>query len=238
MENSSTGTGLSPFKVLRALRSRKLYVVIPVLLLTAGATYYTRRLPERYRAQALVAAEPAFPGEFLGRADAAAATVNVQDQLRTIRETLLSDAVLSTVVREFDLHDPRSPQTLEPAIEKLKSKVQIQVEAPNAFFIGFEGGDRQQVMEIANRLADLFIARTSDLKGRRVRQEDEFLDNEVDRLRQQLSAQEEGVKAYKQSAAEDLPERLATNLKQLEDLRQQIQFKTDQISDGQAKRLA
>src|SRR6185436_9531697 len=91
---------------------------------------------------------------------------------------------------------------------------------------------------IANRLAGLFIERTSSIRGERVQQEDKFLDAEVERLRRELSAQEEGVKTYKQNGAQELPERLANNLRLIEDLRQQIQSKTDQISEGQARRSA
>ncbi len=93
-------------------------------------------------------------------------------------------------------------------------------------------------MEVANRLAQSFILRTSEMHGRKIQQEDRFLDSEVDRVRGQLGAEEEGIKSYKQRTARDLPERLATNLKQLEDLRARIQSKTDAITENQGKRLA
>src|SRR5207244_1144058 len=49
-------------------------------------------------------------------------------------------------------------------------------------------------------------------------------------------AQQEGLKAFKDQVSEELPERLATNLKLLETLQQQIQSKSDQISEAEAKR--
>jgi len=98
METNGVAQGLSVLAVLKAIRRRKLYLLMPVLLLTAGAGIYALRLPERFRAQALIAAEPVIPAHYLTDRVDAAATVNVQDQLRTVRETLFSPLVLETVI--------------------------------------------------------------------------------------------------------------------------------------------
>src|ERR1035441_6143700 len=84
----------------------------------------------------------------------------------------------------------------------------------------------------------MFIERASNLRGEHAEQVDSFLDGEVNRLQGQLRDQEDSLKAYKDSVAQVLPERLATNLKILEDLQQQVRSKTDQITEGQARRLA
>src|SRR5712692_4785851 len=102
MKTTSTGKQFSIFAVLRALRRRKLFLVLPVLLATPAAYYYAQRLPERFRTRALVAAESPRPGVTSGRL---APAVNVQEQLRDIRETVLSQPVLEAVIREFKLYD-------------------------------------------------------------------------------------------------------------------------------------
>jgi len=238
METNGAAQGLSVFTVLKAIRRRKLYLLMPVLLLTAGAGIYALHLPERFRAEALIAAEPVIPAHYLtDRVDAATA-VNVQDQLRAVRETLFSTLVLETAIREFRLYDLVRKRVPGQALEEMKSRIPVQVEGPDTFSVGFEGENRQQVMQVANRLAGLFIERTADLRGQRAAQEDSFLDTEVERLRNQLSEQEESLKTYKQGAVQELPERLTTNLKLFENLQQQVQGKTDQITDGQARRSA
>ena len=112
------------------------------------------------------------------------------------------------------------------------------MEGLDTFSVGFEGENRQQVTQVADRLAELFIERTADLGSERAAQADSFLDAEVERLRNQLSEQEESLKTYKQGAVQQLPERLATNLKLFENLQQQVQSKADQITEGQARRSA
>ena len=237
METKAAGKELSAFTVLRALKRRKLYLVIPVLLTTGAASVYSLRVSERFRARTLIAAEPVIPGNLLSGRSGGATTTNIQDQLRTIRETLFSRPVLEAVNTEFRLYDAGGGRP-EQALEALKSKIQIQVEGPDAFYVSFEGAQPLRVMQVTNRLAELFIERTSHLRGERVEQTGNFLDAEVQRLQGELSAQEEGLKAYKQSVAHELPERLATNLKLLENLQQQVRSKTDQITEAQARRLA
>jgi len=230
METNEAGKGLSAFTVLRALKRRKLYLLVPVLLVTGAASVYTLRRPERFRARTLIAAEPVTPRNYLNGRSGAATTANIQDQLRTIRETLFSRPVLEAVNAEYHLYDAGD--------EALKARIQIQVEGPDAFYVSFEGDQPLQAMQATNRLAELFIERTSNLRGERMEQADSFLDAEVERLQKQLSEQEESLKVYKQSVVHELPERLATNLKLLENLQQQARSKTDQITEGQARRLA
>ena len=238
METNGVAQGLSVFAVLKAIKRRKLYLLMPVLLLTAGAGIYALRLPDRFRARVLIAAEPVIPSHYLTDRVDAAATANVQEQLRAVRETLLSPLVLETVSREFKLSDLARRRGPGQAMEEMKSRIPIQVEGPDTFSVGFEGVNRQQVTQVANRLAELFIERTADLGSQRTAQADSFLDAEVERLRNQLSQQEESLKTYKQGAVQELPERLTTNLKLFENLQQQAQAKTDQITEGQARRSA
>lgn len=234
MEKNEAGKQLSVFAVLRALRRRKLYLLVPMLLVTAAVSVYTLRLPERFRARTLIVAEPGIPANYLGNRSGNAATGNIEEQLRTIRETLFGRAVLGMVNTEFHLSDAEDRES-EAA---LRSRIQIQVEGPDAFYISFEGGEPLQVMQVTNRLAGLFIERTSDLRGERVEQADSFLGAELARLEDQLSGQEESLNAYKRSVVHVLPERLATNFKLLENLQQQVQSKNDQITEAQARQLA
>jgi len=238
MEPDKGGKRHSPLAMLKTLKRRKFYLLAPIVLVTAGAAVYTGRLPERFRAKALVASRAAIPEPYLGGRVDAVATVDVQEHLRSVRETLFSPPLLEAVIREFNLYDVSGSRETERAINALKTRIQIQVDSPDAFYVGFEGDGAQQAMRVANRLATLFVERTSDLHVERVAQVDSLLDEEVNRLRAQLGEQEEGLKRYQQSVAQELPDRLAANLKLLENLQQQSQGKSDQIAEAQARRLA
>src|SRR5579864_3566859 len=235
MARDKDGKRHSAFTVLKTLRRRKLFVLVPMVLVTAAVAVYTEKLPDRFRARVLMASEAPEPEPYLSaRVDTVAASV--QEHLRAIRETILSPPVLATVIREFKLYGVAGERGLERATDSMKSRIQVQVETTDTFYIGFEGDQPQQVTQVANRLATLFVERTLDLHGERVAQVDSLLDTEVNRLRAELSEQEEGLKNYKQSVAQELPDRLAANLKLLENLQQQTQSKSDQIVEAQARR--
>ncbi len=238
METNESGKKHSAFTVLKMLKRRWLYLLVPIVLVTTAVAIYTGRLPKRYRAKALVASTTPVADPYLnGRVDAVA-TLDAQEHLRAVRETLFSPPVLETVIREFKLYDVAGKHGPEKAIDSLKSQIQIQVDSPDSFYVGFEGDRPGQAMRVANRLATLFVERTSDLHGEHVAQVDGLLDAEVDRLRTQLREQEGGLMSFKQSVAPELPDRLAANLKWLETLQQQAQSKSDQIGEAQARRLA
>src|ERR1035438_540978 len=74
MEANDPGSGLPAFAALRALRRRKLYALVPALLMTGAACVYTLRMPERFRAQTLIVAEPPAPGNYLNDKPADATT--------------------------------------------------------------------------------------------------------------------------------------------------------------------
>jgi len=197
MQTNTAAQGLSVDAVLKALRRRKFYLLIPTVLLTAAFAIYALKQPERFRARVLLAAESTIPRDSVkARADAAA-IINIQEQLRTVRETLLDRRALEAVIREFRLYPLDTKERAEQAIESMKSRIQLQVEGPDALYVAFEGPDRQQVMQVTNRLAELFIERTSELRGHRVEEVTGFLDTEVDRLRRELSGREQSVQTYK-----------------------------------------
>jgi succinoglycan biosynthesis transport protein ExoP len=235
MKSSTPANKFSPVSLLRALKRRKFYMLVPVVVLAPAAFFYGQKLPQRFRASALVGSEPLIPGQPAPGNLVDPATINAQEELRAIRETLFSAPVLETVAREFGLQ--AKPSTgAKPSLGDVKSNIQIQLEGPNAFSLGFESGKPELAAKIANRLAGLFVARTADLRGQIVEQQDDTLNAEVDRLRNQLSAQEDGLKSYKDRVSQELPERLAANLKELENVHQQILSKTDQIAEAEARR--
>jgi len=99
MQNNGTGKTLTASTILNVIKRRKLYFLIPMLLLTAGAAIFAFRLPARFRAHALVAVEPVIPQHYVNLRADATATASVQDQLRSIRETLFSRPLLETAIR-------------------------------------------------------------------------------------------------------------------------------------------
>ncbi len=220
-----------------ALRRRRLYLLIPTVILAAAAWMYARKIPQNFRAKVEMAAEPVVPANYLSDRPTVAPVVNVQEHLRTIRDVLLSPVVLSRVIGELGMYD-HARGGVQQAVDEMKSKIQIQVDSPDSFAVSFEGPQAAQTMEAVNRLAEEFVEGTSSLLGQRTQQVDNFLDVEVAQLRRQLDQQEQGLAGYKQSVSKALPDRVATSLKHVETVQQEIQSETDHIGEATARRSA
>ena len=228
MKGNGNSKGLAPAAFFRLLHRRKWFLILPVVLLTPAVAFYASKLPRKFRSRAVVGALSVLPGQ-PGRPDAG--TVSAQEQMRALHEVLFSPAVLGAVKKEFNLG--AGPAETD---NELKSRIEVQIEGPDTFYLGFEGADPKQTTLVANRLASLFVEHTTAMRSHTVEQRDEALDNEVNRLRGQLAAQEYGLEAYKEKAAQELPERSANNLRELDNLHQQIQGKNDQITEATGRR--
>lgn len=223
--------------VLSMIRRRRPYILASTIVFTIGSAALAFYLPDRYRSQVLIAAEPAVAQTYM-RDSPGRSLLTVQNQLRAIREALWSRPVLESAIREFRLYETAGGQIPEPALEDMKSRIRIQVESEYHFSIGFDGLDRQQVTEVANRLAELFIERASAVRERHVEEEVRFLEEELGRLRDQLAEQNEKIRDYKERSADELPDRLEANLKLLETLEGRLQEVAKDSSQAEADRAA
>src|ERR1700733_11492334 len=110
-------------KLLTVMWQRKLVIVLPALLLAVAFAAYAYRLPERYEAQALVALDPQANPQNVQ-------IPTVEEQLWTVRETVLSRPLLEKVVQEFKLN----PSSAD-AVEDVKSQINIEVVNAKAFHV-------------------------------------------------------------------------------------------------------
>src|SRR6058998_49965 len=119
MQTNGTATGAPILCILDVVRRRKLYIIVPTLLLTAGVIAFMSRLHDRYRAEALLAVEPAPTAQYLKDA-APVDKPNIQDQLRLIHETLLDRALLEQVIKQFKLDRQVGRGDLDRVVEDVK----------------------------------------------------------------------------------------------------------------------
>jgi polysaccharide chain length determinant protein (PEP-CTERM system associated) len=239
------------FAILEAAKRRKFYVLIPTLLLSAVALVFANRLPDLYRSEALVRAEPmATAHDFVDASGTSHANhvLNVDEQLRNVREIVTSEPILSRINREFALYPAAGARLTEQSLQDMRSRVIIRLSGGDevrhsqprfvSVQIGFEGQDPSQVTKVANRLVELFIAEASSDRARRVEEVEGFIEAEIQPLRKTLDEQTEKIRGYKQGAAAALPEQAATNLRLLETLQTEYMAKNEAIANDDARRAA
>jgi capsular exopolysaccharide synthesis family protein len=251
MDRNAATSELLAFDVLQAARRRKLQILVPILLLGIACLAVAFYLPNVYRSEALVRAEPMTTAHDFVDATGASHTrhvLNVHEQLRRVSEIVTSPEVLSRINSEFNiLPDAASPLT-DRDLAKLREFVVVRIDDVHELDhgeprfvpvrIGFEGHDRERVVRIANRLVDLFISKAAEERERRVENVEGFIEAELHPIRKKLEAQTSAIRSYKARAATALPEQASTNLRLLETLQTEYMKKNEAIGDDQARRAA
>src|SRR4051812_47318816 len=177
-------------------RRRKFQAIIPALLVIIAVSIYVYTAPSKFQAKSLIAVEAG--------TDAANPTpdptAKVQSQLRTVREVVFEGPLFQSVIQEFDLLKTVPQKDPARALDTLKSRVSIEVDGADAFYLGYEGANRQQAADVANRIAELFVAQTSARHELQTTRETQVTDSGVDRLRAKLVDLDSRIENYKQGA--------------------------------------
>lgn len=229
--------GLSLRHLLDVVRRRRNWVVIPVLLCAATAAALAYWLEDTYTSEVVIAAESLDDGDAAARAS----VVDVRNHLAAITSVLHRRSVLEQIVREFDLTEgPVGPEEHIPSevLQQTQASLNIAVESEEALKVAYTSTDPQRARAIAARLTDLFIAEMSAARRSQADAVGVVLTDEIARLEEQLSRQEESIEDYKERSLGALPGDEATHISELRRLRDELSRKQDEITDAASQRVA
>ena len=235
MPSNGTGKEISVLALMDVVMSRKMFVLIPAAVLMVAVAIYAFYKPVLYRAQTLLGVESG-PSNYVQTTNGSAA--RVQDQLLAIREVLFSRSVLEPVIRNYHLRPMPDGKVSDADLDRIREDIKITVEGDDSFHLGFEGRGQTQVMNVANELSERFIRQLANVRGQQVSDTAGLLTSEIEALQSQLNEQEERLKTYKQSAVNELPDRLATNLSLFAATQAQLRASSGMKANDQARLAA
>jgi polysaccharide chain length determinant protein (PEP-CTERM system associated) len=212
-------------------------IIIPFCLTMIVGIYLAITLPKMYQASTLILIEPqSVPSNFVQ----SIVTTDVLSRITTIKEEILSRTYLEKIIKKFDLFSgPKSENMyMENKVANLRSRIEVGVSrdrrrtsGPNTFSIAFEDANPETAMKIANGLATLFIDENLKIREAQALGTSDFLENEMDSMRQRLQDVEESLRAYRARYRGELPEQLDSNLRILDNLQQQLSEREERLSD-------
>src|ERR1700682_6806368 len=137
------------------------------LALVAGgglvvAALVIARVPNEYRARALVMVEP-----FAPHPDLVLPVVNplsLESKVKAVREGVYARSLMATAIEELKLYPKEREKSLDDAVAALRSDTEVHAEGDSAFSITVRGRDPEAAAKAANRLAELYIE--GDLQAR------------------------------------------------------------------------
>ncbi len=208
------------------VRRRKWWIVIPFLVSMGISIGLIAYLPKIYRSSTTVLVESQkIPEEYVK----STISGSIEDRLGTIRQEILSRSRLQKIIDEFDLYKKEFRwMTKEAVIDLMIKRIDIRTignkKIVDAFTISFDGEDPVVAMNVANKLASLFIEENLNTREQLIEGASEFLENELESIRQVLEKKEEEIREYKKRHIGELPEQLEANLRTLD--RYQMEFQS------------
>ena len=230
------GKKFTPEDILKILRRRFWLVAVPVALVAAGTALYARRLPDVYRAQAVIQIVPQRVPENYVKSTV---TTRIEDRLQSIREQILSRSHLEQIIQRLDLYrDERRVGIMENIVDQMRNSIRIDVNrGADSFTVSFTGHDARTVAKVTEQLATLFI--DASLRDREVLAEgtDQFLQAQLEEARRRLIDQEKKLEAYRMKYSGQLPDQVTSNLQSVSNVQLQIQMLAEADNRDSDRRL-
>ncbi len=229
----------SPSQVL--LRRKWLALFVTAAVFTAIATFVST-LQNIYKAEATVLIERSrVSGSFQGNIEEGA-----QNRLALLTQQILSYDRLAELVERFNLYpDTRGLVPLEDIVTRMRGEIQLQQQestrrrgqhSVTAFSLSYQGKDSIKVAEVTNTLTDFFIAENVKVRAEQASGTTKFLQNQLEKMRTKLEAQEHRISAFKEGHIGELPEQLSANLATLERLSDQLRLNSGKLAQANERR--
>ena len=193
------------------------YIIIPFVMVSAGAATYAIISPKEYRASTLILVTPQKVPETFVRPTV---TSKIEDRLSSISQEIMSRTRLEQVISELKLYSEESKsKSTEQIVELMRENIQVELKGKEGYFsIGYVGRDPRTVTTVANKLASLFIEENLKLREQETQGTSEFLTIELNATKAKLDELEGAITKFRRDHLGDLPEQRDTNVKVLEQL--------------------
>ena len=229
------GKTYTPEELLWMAWRRRWAIVLPFVVVVLGTFLVSLKIPNRYRSETLILVVPPRVSESYVRATL---TTPIEDRLRSIQQQILSRTRLELIIREFELYPAeRRRMPMEDVVQRMRLDVEVNVVRGDAFRVAYVSDDPRKAMQVADRLASLFI--NENLQDREMLGEAtaDFLQTQLEAARRRLSDQEMKVAEFQRRHAGELPSEREANIQALHNLQLQVQSLIDSANRDKDRRI-
>ncbi len=228
--------GLDLAYIREALHRRFWYVAVPFFLISLAALLYCIFTPRTFKAQTVILVEPQrVPGEYVS----STVTIDLRSRLRTITQQVKSRTRLEKIIAEYDLYpETRATATMTDAVETFRKNIDVEVRGGyQAFEVSFKGPDPVKVRDVTNTIANQFIEDNLRLREAQAAGTTQFLDREMERLKQILEEKDGALRRFKEKYRGLLPENMDQNYRMMSHLQQQLDSINTTIQQTKDRRI-
>ncbi|MCA1825531.1 MAG: GumC family protein [Myxococcales bacterium] len=162
------------------------------------------RIPNEYKARALVMVEP-----FTPHPDLVIPVINAQsleEKVKSVRSSVYARGLMATAIEELNLYPKAREKGMDEAVEALRNDTEVHAEGDNAFAIIVRSKDPAEAAKTANRLAELYIEGNLQVRAGQVTRTRDIISQKLAEMRGQLSQAQAKISAFKQQHQDELPE--------------------------------
>ena len=208
------------------------------LALVAGgalvlAALVIARLPNEYRARALVMVEPFTPHPDL--VVPVVSSIDLESKVKSVREGVYARSLMATAIDELKLYPRERAKSMDEAVAAFRSDTEVHPEGDSAFSITVRGHDPQLVAKAANRLAELYIEGNLQVRAGQVNRTRDIITQKLAELRGEAARSEEKINVFRRANADSLPELLEAHYHQRDQLSKQLEVEQTFIQEAQRR---
>src|SRR5207248_2937158 len=179
------------------------------MAVVAGAVFVVSalvimRLPNEYRARALVMVEPLHP-----HPDLVVPVISrtLEERVKSVRAQLYARQLMATAIEELKLYpQERDRDGMDAAVDALRNDTEVHPEGDDSFSITVRSRDPAVAAKTANRLAELFIEGNLQVRAGQVARTRDVIAQQLAQMRGELSKAEAKTAAFKRANVNTLPE--------------------------------
>jgi polysaccharide chain length determinant protein (PEP-CTERM system associated) len=216
--------------------SRKWFILVPAVVISIGTFLWARSLPDRYQSSATVLVIGQQVPKDLIRPTV---TDSVEDRLRAISQEILSRTKLERIIDEFGLYKKeRGDRIMEDIIEQMRTR-DLVINIPRtrgdttSFSVSFTAEKPRIAMQVADRLASLFVKANTENRELQAGSTSQFLDDQLEKARRAMKDQDDKIAAFRLQHSGRLPEQLQSNIQMV--MTTQAQIESNVEAAGKAR---
>jgi succinoglycan biosynthesis transport protein ExoP len=208
------------------------------LALVAGgvlvlAALVIARIPNEYRARALVMVEPFTPHPEL--VVPVVHSLNLESKVKSVREGVYARSLMVTAIEELKLYPKEREKSMDEAVASFRSDTEVHAEGDSAFSVTVRSRDPETAARAANRLAELYIEGNLQVRAGQVMRTRDIITQKLAELRGELAKSEAKVTAFKKANSDSLPELIDARFHQRDQLTKQIELEETFIKEAQRR---
>jgi protein tyrosine kinase modulator len=224
------GKKYTPSDYGRIVWNRKAWIIVPAVVIGVATAAWVYNLPNRYRAQTTIVIVPQRVPENYVRPTV---TSEVSERLQLISQQILSRTRLERLIQEFRLYNAeRQAMTMEDVVALMRKDIRVDInqsrrrrnDEATSFTVGYESQQPRAAMQVAERLASLFVEENLQDRELLADATSQFLGAQLEDARGRLLEHEKKLQEFRRRYSGQLPSQSQSNLQMMQTAQNRLQI--------------